>query len=124
MGNLNSMSVAITPEKLEFLTGQFPDNPSSVAKERVTTKMGWFSATLLTQRLGYSQQRLETLRRDLLDSLRYGIMTRIWINHWGERVNMEYVLNSPNDRSYKLISAWILRDDEDVPSLVTAIPKL
>ena len=37
---------------------------------------------------------------------------------------MEYVLNSPNNRSYKLISAWILRDDEDVLSLVTAIPKL
>lgn len=112
MNNLKSMPVAITPGKLEFLTGQFPDNPSSLQK--------WAGF----QQLGYSQQRLETLRRDLLDSLRYGIMTRRWINHWGEHINIEYVLNSPNDNNYKLISAWILRGNEDVLSLVTAIPKL
>jgi len=108
----NLKSIAITPGKLEFLTGQFPDNPSSLQK--------WVGF----QQLGYSQQQLKPLRRDLLDSLRYGIMTRRWLNHWGERVNMEYILNSPNGRSYKLISAWILRDDEDVLNLVTAIPKL
>lgn len=109
---MKSLAAAVAIEKLRFLTGQIQNNPSSLQK--------WAGF----RRLGYSQEQLEPLRRDLLDFLRYGSMTKLWKNHWGERINMEYRLTAPNGKNYKLISAWILRYEENLLDLVTAIPKL
>lgn len=87
-----------------------------------THAVGRFKAVFFTS-LGYSNDRWELLRDDLLALARDGSATSEKPSPFGRTFEVDGMLTGPTGRSADVRSVWIVRTTEDTPRFVTAFPR-
>jgi hypothetical protein len=87
----------------------------------VAHPVGRFKAVFFTA-LGYSTDRWELLRDDLLDLARTAVASAGQQGHYGQKFELDGILTGPSGRSATVRTVWIVRVDEQTPRLVTAFP--
>ncbi len=73
--------------------------------------------------LGYSTDRWELLRNDLLGLGRAGSASLGKPSHFGRTFEVDGILTGPSGRSADVRTVWIIRAREDSPRFVTAFPR-
>ena len=73
--------------------------------------------------LGYTPERWERLRDDILAIALAEPATEGSSNDYGQIFHVDGILTSPTGRSAAVRTAWIIRNGEQFPRLVTAFPR-
>ena len=73
--------------------------------------------------LGYSTDRWELLRDDLLEVARGNPAASGKPSPFGQTFKVDGILTGPSGRSADVGSVWIIRATEDSPRFVTAFPR-
>ena len=84
--------------------------------------VGRFKAAFFVT-LGYSTDRWELLRDDLLALARAGSATAEKPGPFGRTFEVDGMLTGPTGRSADVRTVWIVRTTEDIPRFVTAFPR-
>ncbi|MEX2162619.1 MAG: DUF6883 domain-containing protein [Sulfuricaulis sp.] len=87
-----------------------------------THPVGRFKAAFFVT-LGYSMDRWELLRDDLLTLARAGPATPGKPSAFGRTFEVDGILIGPAGRSADVRTVWIIRATEDAPRFVTAFPR-
>lgn len=72
--------------------------------------------------LGYEQAQWKVLAADLQAFLTNSA-ERMETTEFGTKYEIRGRITGPNGRSARIVSAWIILDDEDAPRFVTAYPE-
>lgn len=83
--------------------------------------VGRFKAAFFV-RLGYEATDWERLRADLRQLPAQHDATEIERTRYGTKYELRATLRGPPERAARVVTAWIVRTDEDFPRLVTAYP--
>ena len=83
--------------------------------------VGRFKAALSVA-LGYSADRWEVLRDDILTLAQTGIASPGQHSPNGRKFELDGILTGPSGRSAAVRTMWILRPEEQFPRFVTALP--
>ena len=84
--------------------------------------VGRFKATFFVS-LGYTQDRWETLRDDLLVLARRGDAVPGRLSFFGRMFEVDGMLTGPSGRTAEIRTVWIVASDEASPRFVTAYPR-
>ena len=84
--------------------------------------VGRFKAAFFTA-LGYSGERWELLRDDILTLARTGTALPGQPSPYGRKFELDGILNGPSGRSAAVRTVWILFPEEQSPRFVTAFPR-
>ena len=84
--------------------------------------VGRFKAAFFNA-LGYSTDRWEVLRNDLLALARTAPAATEKSSQFGRVFEVDGILTAPSGRSVDVRTAWIVRTTEDSPRFVTAFPR-
>jgi len=84
--------------------------------------VGRFKATFFVS-LGYTQDRWETLRDDLLVLARSGDAVPGRLSVFGRMFEVGGMLTGPSGRTAEIRTVWIVASDEASPRFVTAYPR-
>jgi hypothetical protein len=72
--------------------------------------------------LGYTQGEWRVLERDIQGfASRDALPTKA--TRYGQKYEVRGALTGPNGRAASIVTAWIVRGDEDFPRLLTAYPE-
>lgn len=83
--------------------------------------VGRFKAKFFAN-LGYSQENWQRFETDLRNQHLTRPATLVGTTGHGRKYEIRAILNGPNGRASEVVSAWIIRNGEDVPRFVTAYP--
>ena len=84
--------------------------------------VGRFKATLFFA-LGYTADRWEILRDDLLTLARTCVATPGQSSLFGLKFELDGILYGPSGRSAAVKTVWIVRLQEELPRFITAFPR-
>ena len=84
--------------------------------------VGRFKATFFVS-LGYTQDRWETLRDDLLALARIGDAVPGRRRMFGRMFEVDGMLTGPSGPTAEIRTVWIIANDEASPRFVTAYPR-
>lgn len=84
--------------------------------------VGRFKKTFFVS-LGYTQDRWETLRDDLLSIAISGDAVLGRLSVFGRMFEVDGMLTGPSGRTAEIRTAWIVARDEASPRFVTAYPR-
>jgi len=87
-----------------------------------THPVGRFKAAFFLA-LGYSAERWDLLRDDLLVLARGGDAVPGRPSPFGRTLLVDGILTTPSGRSVAVRTVWIVRPAEDVPRFITAYPR-
>ena len=73
--------------------------------------------------LGYSEDRWEVLRDHVLALARTGIALPGRPSPYGRKFDLDGILTGPSGRSAAVRMVWMLRIGEEIPRLVTVMPR-
>ena len=76
----------------------------------------------LLRSAGYSEVNLNTLKQDLLNIARNGLVTDVISNEYGRKFVVDGELHSPNSGLILLRTIWIIYGGQSIPRFVTAYP--
>jgi hypothetical protein len=83
--------------------------------------VGRFEARFF-EALGYTANAWQTLQDDLLLLAATGESALSRANQYGEKYEVVGSLVGPNGRTGRIVSIWMVRDNDDAPRFVTAYP--
>ena len=84
--------------------------------------VGRFKAAFFVS-LGYSADRWEVLRDDILTLARTGVAVPGQPSPYGRKFEVDGILIGPSGRSAAVGTVWILRMEDQFPRFVTAFPR-
>ena len=84
--------------------------------------VGRFKATLFSA-LGYSADRWEILRDDLLTLARTCVAVPGQPSPFGLKFELDGILHGPAGRSVAVKTVWIVRLQEELPRFITVFPR-
>ena len=84
--------------------------------------VGRFKAAFFIS-LGYSVDRWEVLRDNILTVARAGTALTGQPSPYGRKFEVDGILSGPSGRSAAVGTVWILRTEEQFPRFVTAFPR-
>lgn len=84
--------------------------------------VGRFKAALFVS-LGYSADRWEVLRNDILALARTESASPGRSSPYGRKFEIDGTLTGPSGRSAAVRTVWIFRPEEQFPRFVTALPR-
>jgi hypothetical protein len=84
--------------------------------------VGRFKAAFFVS-LGYSADRWEVLRDDILALARTGVAAPGEPSPYGRKFELDGILTGPSGRSAAVGTVWVLRTGEQFPRFVTAFPR-
>jgi len=87
-----------------------------------THPVGRFKAAFFFA-LGYSADRWEVLRDDILALARTGIASPGQPSPYGRKLELDGILTGPSGRSVPVRTVWIFRPEEQFPRFVTVLPR-
>jgi len=87
-----------------------------------THPVGRFKAAFFFA-LGYSADRWEVLRDDILALARTGIASPGQPSPYGRKLELDGILTGPSGRSVPVRTVWIFRLEEQFPRFVTVLPR-
>lgn len=98
--------------------------PAKVRDYLLSTEhpVGRFKAALFVA-LGYSADRWELLRDDILALARAEIASPGQPSPYGRKFEVDGILIGPSGRSAAVRTVWIIRPEEQFPRFVTALPR-
>ena len=70
------------------------------------------------ERIGYTPDRAELLRAELLRLACAGLARNVQ----GRKYTVVGPINAPNGKTYQILSVWAVEQPNDVPRLITAYP--
>lgn len=74
------------------------------------------------QHIGYTSGMGEQLRADLLRMACYGLVISVVHNRQGTKYIIRGSLTAPNNKTYDLLTVWVIEQPENKPRLITAYP--
>ena len=84
--------------------------------------VGRFKAALFVA-MGYSAERWEVLRNDILAIARTGNASPGQPSPYGRKFEIDGILTRSSGRSAAVRTVWIFRPEEQFPRFVTALPR-
>ena len=84
--------------------------------------VGRFKASFFA-RLGYSEDRWEILRDDLLVIARSGIPVEGQLSKFGVKYEIDGVLHGPSGQSAEIRTVWMVEVAKAAPRFITAFPR-
>lgn len=72
--------------------------------------------------IGYTLDKAEQLRADLLRLACSGLAVLAQTNPQGRKCTVVGPINAPNGKTYQLLIVWAVEPPDDLPRLITAYP--